>query len=134
MAITFAPKRGAILMCDFDMACVPPEMRKVRQVVVVSPDGMNHRHGRVAGTCTVVPFTTVRPGTIGPDDVFIPSRSYWSLPKDSWARAKMVATVSHDRLDLVLRNGRRHPTEFISQLHLGAIEVALKHALGIPLK
>jgi hypothetical protein len=33
-AINFVPERGRLLMCDYDMARVPPEMEKVRRVVV----------------------------------------------------------------------------------------------------
>lgn len=117
-------------MCDFDMASVPPEMRKKRQVVVISIDAMNYRHGRSAGTCVVVPFTTVTPRTVGPEDIFIPASSYWSLPKDSWARAKMITSVSHDRLDLILRSGKRHPSEFISKLHMMDIKAAIEIVLG----
>jgi uncharacterized protein YifN (PemK superfamily) len=31
MTINFVPERGRILMCDYDMARVPPEMEKVRR-------------------------------------------------------------------------------------------------------
>jgi uncharacterized protein YifN (PemK superfamily) len=40
--LNFTPLRGHILMCDYDMARVPPEMEKVRRAVVVSPHSHNH--------------------------------------------------------------------------------------------
>ncbi|WP_083764405.1 MULTISPECIES: type II toxin-antitoxin system PemK/MazF family toxin [Chelativorans] len=131
MGITFAPKRGAILMCDFDRACVPPEMDKFRQVLVVSKNEFNYRHARLAGTCVVVPFTTKAPRTAGPEDIFFPVGSYWSLTENSWLRGKLICTVSHDRLDLVLRNGRRHPSEFMKSADLERVEVALRDCLGL---
>lgn len=129
MAITFIPKRGAILMCDFDMAFVPPEMIKFRQAVVLSVQGMNHRHGTGPGLCTVIPFSTVPPATPGIDDIFFPAGRYRSLKKDSWAKCRMVCTMSHDRLDLV-RGLRR--TEFLAPHDMVDIETAVSYVLGIP--
>ena len=52
--IAFVPQRGQILICDFDVAgVVPPEMRKTRRVVVVSPRAHNHRHGTRPGPAAV---------------------------------------------------------------------------------
>lgn len=118
-------------MCDFDMAFVDPEMRKKRQAVVVSILANNQRHALASGNCTVVPFTTVAPKTPSPDDIFIPAGTYWSLSKDSWARCKMVATVSHNRLDLILFKGKRRPTEFLTQGHMNDVAQGLVHALGL---
>jgi uncharacterized protein YifN (PemK superfamily) len=131
MAITFAPKRGAILMCDFELAYITPEMRKTRQVAVVSVLSNNQRHALAPGTATVIPFSTVPPASPGVDDIFIPKGTYWSLTKDSWARCKMVTTVSHSRLDLILRNNRRHPSEFLSEKHLKELAEGLAFALGL---
>jgi uncharacterized protein YifN (PemK superfamily) len=129
MAISFAPKRGAILMCDFQMAFVPPEMIKYRQVVVLSVDSLNHKFGQAPGLCSIVPFSTAPPSTPASEDYFIPSGTYRSLPKDSWARGKMVMTVSHTRLGLV-RGLRR--SETLSAKDMTMIEVAVSYALGLP--
>lgn len=131
MAINFTPKRGAILMCNFDMAFVDPEMRKVRQALVVSIRENNHRHALLAGTCTVVPFSTVQPKTVSADDVFFAEDTYWSLSEECWARCKMITTVSHDRLRLVLRNSRPSPTEFVSKIHMEAVDEGIRFALGL---
>jgi len=37
MAINFVPRRGLVLICDYDVARVHPEMNKSRRVVVISP-------------------------------------------------------------------------------------------------
>ena len=131
MSITFAPKRGAILMCDFDMAYVDPEMRKVRQALVISIKSNNHRHALLPGTCTVIPFTTVQPSTIGPDDVHVAQGTYWSLSEECWLRCKMITTVSHSRLNLVVRNHRRHPSEFVSEEFMKRVEQGIRFALGL---
>lgn len=129
MAVTFVPKRGAILMCDFDMAFVPPEMVKYRQVVVLSVEGMNHRHALDPGTCTVIPFSTIAPATPGIDDVFFSAGTYKSLRKDCWAKCRMICTMSHERLGLV-RGLRR--SEFLNPHDMIEIETAVSYVLGIP--
>lgn len=131
VAITFAPRHGAILLCDFDMARVHPEIDKKRQVIVVSISRLNHRHASAAGHCTVVPTSSREPHTIGPEDVLISSGKYWSFRSNSWVRAKMLTTVSHDRLDLLLRNGRPHRTEFIEDSDMERIQEALRHVMNI---
>lgn len=131
MSINFAPKRGAILMCDFDMAYVDPEMRKIRQALVVSIKGNNHRHALLPGTCTVIPFSTVRPSSVSLDDIHVLKGAYWSLSEECWLRCKMITTVSHSRLSLVVRNHRRHPSEFVSDAFLEKVEAGLRFALGL---
>jgi uncharacterized protein YifN (PemK superfamily) len=131
MPISFAPQRGAILLCDFDLGtCVPPEIIKKRQVLVISDTAFNHRHGLNAGLCTVVPFSasTQTPGRC---DVFFPAGSYWSLGRDCWAQCKAIATVSHDRLDLLWRNGRRRPSEFLRAGDMERVEKAIRIALNL---
>jgi uncharacterized protein YifN (PemK superfamily) len=118
-------------MCDFDMARVHPEMTKVGPVVVVSATGLNHRRAKAPGTCIVVPFSTVPPDSDGADDVFFTSGTYWSLPDDCWARCKMMTTVSHDRLDLVLRGGRRHPSEFLAIEDDERLAAAIRFAVSL---
>jgi uncharacterized protein YifN (PemK superfamily) len=59
MPITFTPEPGMILMCDFSSGSIPPEMNKVRHVVVVSP-----RRRRHSGSCLIVPMSTVAPNPV----------------------------------------------------------------------
>ena len=83
--ITFSPKRGMILMCDFDMATVQPEMRKVRCVVVVLPQSYNRRHPNAPGKCVVVPLSATEPRTVLVSRVAVPIEVYESLTKPTWA-------------------------------------------------
>jgi uncharacterized protein YifN (PemK superfamily) len=95
VAITFQPKHGAILLCNFDLARIEPEMDKRRQVIVFSRTELNHRHGTYAGHCTVIPTSSKPPKTRGPEDILIRVGKYWSFSVDSWVRTKMIMTVSH---------------------------------------
>jgi len=56
MSIPFVPNAGTVLMCDFS-GFVPPEMTKVRHVVVISP--RSRRTNLQNGTCLVVPFRAI---------------------------------------------------------------------------
>lgn len=60
MPITFSPKPGTVLLCDYDLgrtAHVPPDMTKRRPVVVVSPRSRHHFRSLIL----VVPLSTVAP-------------------------------------------------------------------------
>jgi len=100
MAITFHPKAGMVLICDFQGA-VAPEITKVRPVVVISPN-----HPRRAGLATVVPLSTTRPNPIR---AFHHRLSRSPLPgpaTEVWAKCDLVTSVALARLDRV-RVGRR---------------------------
>lgn len=60
MALTFHPKPGVVLVCDF-AGYVAPEMIKRRPVVVVSP-----AHLRRPNLLAVVPLSTTPPDPIAP--------------------------------------------------------------------
>jgi uncharacterized protein YifN (PemK superfamily) len=144
MGITFAPRRGAILMCDFgpdpsESSTYPvnapplsmsPEIRKLRRVVVVSTNALNHPHGREPGLCSVVPFSATRPGKVGPWDIFIPAGSYRSLTVDVWAKCASTAQVSHGRLDRVLA-GRTYVQENMTAPDLALIDGGIRAALNL---
>ena len=129
--ITFTPSRGMILMCDFDMASVPPEMRKVRRVVVVSLKAYNKRPSmQTPGKCVVVPLSASAPRMPQPSHVSIPEDRYASITLPVWAICEMVDHVSHTRLDRV-SSGRRFLSDSINQDDMALIENALRHALGL---
>ena len=130
MAIAFVPTRGSILICDFDMAYVPPEMRKARRAVVVSPRSYNRRHGTGPGRCVVVPFTASKPAVVTPADVPFTAGTYQSLSIDTWAVCSSVMSVSHARLDRVA-HGRGFIVELLSPDDMDRIEIGLRHALGM---
>lgn len=130
--ISFAPKRGAILLCDFDMARVPPSIDKRRQVIVFSIDQFNHKHGAGPGRSMVVPITSQEPRTEGPEDVLIAVGKYWSFDEDCWALGKLVTTVSHRRLSTLHRNGKQVPySEFVDAADMARIGAAIKSSLGL---
>jgi uncharacterized protein YifN (PemK superfamily) len=131
LRITFAPRCGAILLCDFEMARVHPEIDKKRQAIVISITALNHKHGAYAGHCTVVPTSSREPKSIGPEDILIPVGKYWSFTVDSWIRCKLLTTVSHARLALLLKNGRPHSTEFLDDADMKRIKAGIRHVMGI---
>ena len=129
--ITFVPQRGQILLCDFDMAgVVPPEMRKKRRVVVVSPRSHNRRHGAKPGRCIVVPFSASTPPAHTPAEVPFSAGVYDSLTVPTWAICGAVSSVSHERLDRVAF-GTRFLSEQLTSLDLRRVEVGLLHAIGV---
>ena len=125
MPLTFTPSRGQILICDFDMARIPPEMRKVRRVVVVSNRSRNN-----SGRLIVVPFSATEPTTLLPSHVFFPAGSYQSFGIPAWAICDCVAHVSFKRLDRVLSKGR-YIVEMLTSDDMQRIEAGLSHALGM---
>lgn len=105
MAITFHPRPGQILWCDFSPSFKEPEMVKTRPVLVLTPPMI----GR-AGLVTVVALSTARPN---------PSRSFHcQLPKKSlpmtgkfqsnetWVKGDMIYAVGFHRLNLIKLGGR----------------------------
>jgi uncharacterized protein YifN (PemK superfamily) len=96
MPITFHPKAGQVLMCDFK-GYILPEIVKVRPVVVVSP---NHwkRHGIV----TVVPLSTTAPSPVEAYHYCLVGNPIpGGLQVDVWAKCDLVAAVSIERLDRI---------------------------------
>jgi uncharacterized protein YifN (PemK superfamily) len=125
MAIAFTPKRGQILICDFDMAGVLPEMRKVRRVVVVS-----HRSSNRAGRLVAVPFSATRPQRHSPSHVHFQAGSYASFRVPVWAICDCIAHVSFRRLDRVFCHGR-FLAETMTDADLRRIATGIRHALAL---
>ena len=95
MPITFHPKPGMILMCDFSTGFKPPEMVKKRPVVVLSKPRQQ--------LVTIVPLSTTEPIPLERCHYEVPNRS---LPpplrrKRHWAKCDCVTTVAFWRLDRV---------------------------------
>ena len=128
MPITFTPQQGMVLMCDFSSGSVPPEINKVRHVIVVSPRRRKH-----SGSCTVVPLSTVAPNPIEPYHYRIEANEYSFLKRntDSWVKADLVMHVSFQRLDRVLDNGR-HTSPSLSAEDFRAVQRAVWEGLGRP--
>lgn len=128
MPITFTPQPGTVLMCDFSSGSIPPEMNKLRHVVVVSP-----RRRRSTGCCIVVPISTVAPNPVEGYHLRIPANKYKFFKKDTdvWAKGDMVAHVSFQRLDRVLCDGKWGAPQISSQ-DLYRIQNLVWEALGCP--
>lgn len=144
MGITFTPRRGGILMCEFGPdplnpetfplrqapVGVSPELWKFRQVVVVSPEALNHKHGTGPGVCLVVPFSATPPRSEDPWDVPFATGTYASLRKTSWAKCAAVTLVSHARLDRVIA-GRGYRGEFLTPMDMARVEAGIRAAMAL---
>ncbi|HGX94087.1 MAG TPA: hypothetical protein ENK35_12310 [Candidatus Tenderia sp.] len=133
MPLTFHPKPGMVLICDFNTGFKAPEMIKRRPVVVISP-----RPRRSTQLCTIVPLSTTAPNPVEPFHHRMAPRS---LPgklarRETWAKCDMLATVSLERLDRVMvgkdAGGRRiYVAKQVVAEDLEAIRRGVMIALGI---
>lgn len=106
MPLKYPPRRGAVVICDFDRGGFrPPEMVKMRPAVVLG-DRLRNRDN----LANVVPLSGTPPPFEGCDyqckitlPQLLPAPFDGNL--DWWAKADMITTVSYDRLDLP-RSGR----------------------------
>ncbi|WP_026345121.1 type II toxin-antitoxin system PemK/MazF family toxin [Novispirillum itersonii] len=112
MPITYHPKIGTLVLCDFTTGFLPPEMVKRRPAVVISPP-----IGLRKELCTVVPISTTVPVPAVPWQVEItldpPLPSPWDAGPH-WVKADMVFAASFSRLDLFRlprRDGKRQYLE-----------------------
>jgi mRNA interferase MazF len=131
MAITFHPEPRMVLMCNFDSGFKPPEMVKVRPVIILSP----RRHNRE--TCIVVPLSSTRPDPI---EVYHHMLDPLSLPKrlrdaNTWVKGNMVTTIAVHRLDRVRdgldsRGQRRFVTHYVTYVDWSAVQQTVFGALG----
>ena len=105
MAITYHPKAGQILMCDFSDGFKIPEMVKNRPVLVLTPP-MAGREKLV----TIVCLSTVSPDPVQKYHYQLSKRSMPQLglfqTKDTWVKADMIYTVGFHRLNLIQLNKR----------------------------
>ena len=132
MALTFRPRPGTLLICDFATGFKPPEMTKKRPVVVISP----RRRRVMSQVVTVVPLSTAAPNPVEP---FHHRMNPRSVPvelgtQESWAKCDMLYTVSLERLDRVLVNqgGRRvFVAPRVQNEDLDAIRQGVVSALGL---
>lgn len=135
MPLSYYPKPGEIVLCDYETGFVEPEMVKLRPVVVVSP-----RLRRRGDLVAVVPLSTTPPDPIAPHHCAITLERPLPRPYDSpeaWAKCDMLATVALIRLDRfrdgrVSRGGsRKYRTGNVSAPQLAEIRKAILHGLGL---
>ena len=131
MTLPYFPRRGEVLICDFDSGFRPPEMVKKRPVVVISSKESHHRR-----VCTVIPFSTTLPNP--------PERWHHPLPHvkvpgmqaqaPMWAKCDMVVTVSFKRLNkpyIKSRNGRVYRELVLGDADMGLMNSCLRTYLSI---
>ena len=97
MALTYYPRIGEVLLCDYATGFVAPEMVKRRPVVVISP-----RLRRRGELVAVVPLSTTDPDPVDAYHCRIEMERPLPAPFASpvmWAKCDMVATVARLRLD-----------------------------------
>lgn len=130
MPLTFHPDPGAIVMCDFTTGFRPPEMVKLRPVVVISP---RRRRTQLA---TVVPLSSTQPVPLEPWHFQLPPGAYPPARGPMWAKCDVLATVALDRLDRVkVRDAAGRRTYQVFHLDAAAVlavQVAVKAALRLP--
>lgn len=131
MALNFTPKKGQILLCDFEPGFKEPEMTKMARPVIV----LAAKHGLV----TVVACSTVEPDKIQECHYQLPRQS---MPKckhfmgrDSWVKGDMVYTVGFHRLTAVCigkEAGRRiYHRDTLGREQMVAIHRCVLHGIGM---
>src|SRR3569833_2212618 len=95
MAIPFKPTARSVVLCNFASGFHPPEMCKVRPVVVLSPKRDNRN------TCIVVPLSTVAPRF---PRKFHHQLDLMSMPaqlrdRASWVKGNLVTAVGLWRIE-----------------------------------
>jgi uncharacterized protein YifN (PemK superfamily) len=126
MGITFHPKPGQVLFCDFT-GYVFPEIVKTRPVVVISP-----AHLVRPGLVTVVPLSTTEPDPVQAYHYKLQGNPVpGSTATETWAKCDLFATVSLQRLDRVKVARGDYRTGAVSMEQVKAIRRACLVALGV---
>jgi mRNA interferase MazF len=130
--LPYHPNPGEVLRCDYSNL-VPPEMDKIRFVIVVSP-----RLRTRQGLCTVVPISTTAPHEPQPFHVKLDNDPY---PKGGgqpvWVKCDMVMAVSHARLSAYWdghhpqTRKRNYVTLRVSKDELHRVRIGILQALSM---
>lgn len=128
MALKYQPAVKSVLMCDYK-GMVPPEMVKIRPVVVIARNRHNSK------LVTIVPISSTEP---------VPVRNcHYELPVNpmpgnphirSWAKCDMVTTVSIDRLDRIKTRtpeGRVYVVPSLSDADFELVKKSVLHGMGM---
>lgn len=134
MALTYTPKVGEVLECNFGEFLQPPlnpvydglispEIRKRRMVVVLN--------GRLPNGCTlVVPISShLNPNAVQRGIHVLLEQALFTVTsfydqRDRWALAECITHVSKDRLSQIKDRGARIPT-FLPRDKVTAIQKAI---------
>ena len=134
MPINEHPYTGTVLLCDFNLGFVEPEMVKRRPVVVLSP-----KIAARPGLCTVVALSGKAPIPVMPYHCQIDIRP--ELPQEFssngvWVKGDMIYAVGLHRLDFI-RTGktpagkRTYHYEPLSNENIKRIRTCVLKALGL---
>ena len=138
MAITFHPRVGQILYCDFSTGFKEPEMVKSnRPVIVVSPS-MSGRDNLT----TIVGLSTVTPDPVQLYHLQLPRACLPMLgqfqERDTWVKGDMIYSVGFHRLDLIKlgqkdRNTRKrlYFTRRLSRERMAEVYGCILHAINL---
>jgi len=133
MSLTYHPRQGEVLMCDYGAGgFIAPEMVKTRPIVVLSPKRLN------AQTCLVVPLSTTTPTVqLSHHHIINPMSLPRALRQEvSWVKGDMVTHVAVSRLDRVRYrrsvDGRRvYESTIVLEADWRAIQICIRHSLGL---
>ena len=137
MALTYHPQPGEILLCNYSTGFVPPEMTKLRPVVIVSP-----RLRRRNDLVSVVPLSTTEPVPVELHQCAIVLLTALPAPYNStkmWAKCDMIATVALSRLDRFRAarksgsSGRHYVSGQLDPSQMLLIRRAILYSLGFAL-
>lgn len=128
MAVTFHPKAGMVLACDFHGG-VSPELTGVRPVVVVSPN-----HLRRAGLISVVPLSTTRPDPVEVFHYRLGGLVVLGSAREVWAKCDLVVSVALSRLDRIRLPRGRYVVGRISAAELRELRLAAARSLGVDVR
>jgi uncharacterized protein YifN (PemK superfamily) len=128
VAITFHPKAGTVLVCDF-RGYLEPEIVKTRPVVVVSPN-----HMRRPGLVTVIPLSTTAPLRVEAYHYLLRGNPVPGSDAEAvWAKCDLVATVSVARLDRKKVSRGQYAVGNVSMEQVRAMRRCAAISLGLEL-
>lgn len=136
MALTYHPKAGMIVMCDFSQGFKMPEMTKNRPVIILSP----YIQGREK-LATVVPLSTTRPQPVRNFHYEMNTRSlpnirFFQESPHCWVKADMICAVGFHRLEMIRigkdGNGKRvYFTRRLGDEQMHDIWQCVLHGMGV---
>lgn len=126
--LSFHPRAGTLLMCDF-RGFIEPEISKRRPVIVVTP-----RLAYRDGLCMIVPTSTTAPKYPQAFHVRLSKNYHPNEPDDTpvWAKCDLITSVSMKRLDRFKVDQRKFDAPRVSDDDLKAVRQGIFAALGFP--